>query len=99
MLIITKEGIKALVERMSDPKRIDQCREELKRMVEIKQSHAWRAEDGRSRCYLPWTFVARLDWEARVLEKALAALDDGDRRGAMAMLEEYVSQLEPSSTK
>ncbi len=96
MLIITKEGVEALKERMSNPKNIEQCRDELKRMLEIKEALLWRAEDARSRCCIPWQLPARLGWEVQALEKALASLDEGDRKGAMVRLEEYASQLEPS---
>ena len=93
MLIITRGGVEALRERLKNHGEAAECREELKRMLEIKEALLWRAE-ARTCCNIPWDLRGQLDWEIRLLEGALAALEDGHGERASSILEDYASHLE-----
>ena len=97
MLIITKEGVQALKERMINPGGIEQSKEELKKMLGIGEAWLWRAEASAS-CCDGTCFLSRvstqLAWEVKFLEQALEALEEGDRNKAATRLEEYTSQMD-----
>lgn len=93
MLIITKEGVQALSERLKEGK-TDQCREELEKMLEIKDALLWRAEAAQCCCCVSWELPAHLAREVQLLEGALAALEEGDTGKAAALLEDYVSDMD-----
>jgi len=46
VLIISKEQVKALSDRLRDSNEIDSCIEEVKRMLDIKSTLLWRADAG-----------------------------------------------------
>ena len=93
MLIITREGVEALRERLKNPGEAAECREELRKMLEIKEAMLWRTE-ARTCCNVPWELQDLLHWEITLLQGALEALEEGDGEIASAVLEDYSSQLE-----
>ena len=93
MLIITRDGVEALRERLKKPAEAGQCREELRKMLEIKEALLWRTE-ARSCCNVPWELQGQLNSEVRLLGEALEALEAGDGEKASAILEDYASHLE-----
>ena len=93
MLIITKEGVEALRKRLKNSGEAEQCREELQKMLEIKEAMLWRTE-ARTCCNVPWELQQLLQREITLLQEALEALEKGDGQKASAILEEYTSQLE-----
>ena len=46
MLIISKQQVNSLIERLEDSIAIDACIEEIRRMLEIKSALLWRADTG-----------------------------------------------------
>ena len=46
ILIIGKEQVQSLIDRLSDPGQFDSCTEEINRMLKIKSTLAWRADVG-----------------------------------------------------
>ena len=93
MLIITKDSVNSLKERLRNPNEASQCREELKKMLEIKETLLWRADAG-SCCSAGCTATA-LSRDVRLLEAALQAFEEGDASKAAWLLEEFAScQLE-----
>jgi len=89
MLVITKEKVKALKERLRNPSEASQCRGELKKMLEIKETLYWRADAGS--CCVGCSLPARLFWEVQLLEAALRALEEGDGNKAASLLEDFAS--------
>lgn len=92
ILIISKDLIKSLRSRLLDSSRASQCREELERMLEIKQTLFWRADAGSS-C-VGRAMSAHLFGEVRLLEATLDALYREDYLQAAASLEEFSQQAE-----
>ena len=92
MLIITKESVKELRERLKDPDKVDQCRDEVRKMLEIKGSRLWRAEAG-SCCNLQ-PLAAQLAWEVQDLEDLLTAIEKDKTVQAASMLEDYIQRVD-----
>ena len=93
MLIITRDGVEALRERLKKPGEAGRCREELRKMLEIKEALLWRTE-ARTCCNVPWELEGQLDSEIKLLGEALEALEEGAGEKAAAILEDYASHLE-----
>jgi hypothetical protein len=91
MLIITKESVQQLKEKLEHSGDVGQCREELEKMLEIKGCLLWRADTGCA-C-AGWQLPAHLFWEMQQLEAALVALERGDSAKAASLLDDYISQL------
>lgn len=92
MLLITKNGTLDLKNRIIRGEDLEGCVEELKKMIEIKSSHQWRAETAYA-C-VGWALPAHLAWEVRVLEQALWALQDGKTQESAAKLEELINIMD-----
>ena len=92
MLIITKERVQDLSKRLQD-EGSDQCREELEKMLEIKDALLWRADAAKCSCCVSWDLPAQLAREVDLLESALAALEEKDIDRVVALLEDYASEL------
>jgi len=76
MLIITGDLIQSLRNRLLDPNQAGQCREELERMLGIKETLFWRADAGSS-C-VGRAMSAHLFAEVQLLEAVLLHLPDVD---------------------
>ncbi len=92
MLIITKERVEELRRRLMNPAEIDRCRDEVRRMLEIKEVVLWRAEYGTC-CGGGSGLSLELTSEVRALEEALDALEQGDITKAAATLGNYSCRL------
>jgi hypothetical protein len=96
MLIITRDLVESLRIRLLDPAEASQCREELERMLGIKEMLFWRADVGP--CCVGRAMSANLFGEVRLLEATLEAFDAGDYRKAASSLEEFVHQAESNGS-
>ncbi len=92
MLIINKNSVRALRDRLAQGHAIDECRAELKHMIEIKQAILWRSE--RSCACVGTSLPGSLAWEVETLEAALSAAENGRIADAVSMLDAYVLKLE-----
>ena len=87
MLLITEEGLESLESRLLDPQQFDPCREEIQRMLEIKEALFWRADMGA--CCVGNAMSARFFGEVKLLEAALQALDEDDPCRAASLMREF----------
>jgi len=92
ILIITRELMESLRERLLKPAEASQCREEMKRILEIKEALFWRADVGR--CCVGGAMSANLFGEVRLLEGALEAFNTGDYGKASSLVGEFAHQAE-----
>ena len=90
MLLITREKIEMLRERLDDPREASQCLKDVKKMLEIKQALLWRADVGT--CCAGPGLPARLFGEVQLLESTLQALEEGDNTKAALLFEDFASQ-------
>ena len=89
MLIITKDSVKALKESLRNPNEASQCREVLKKMLEIKEALLWRADAGS--CCTAGCIATALSRDVQLLETALQAFEEGNANKAATLLEEFAS--------
>ncbi len=92
MLQITREKVEALKEDLAGSRDVSRCREELVRILEIKEALLWRAEAGA--CCAGSTLPGLLFGQVQLLESILQALEEGEDRKAASLLEDFASEVE-----
>ena len=93
MLIISKKGVQELKQKIEQGKDIEQCMEEIQHMMDIKDSHKWRADCAPCNC-VGWELPIFLGWELQTLEDALSATREGNYAEAASMLESYIDRVQ-----
>jgi len=93
VLIITKQGVESLFRRLNNGVELDACRDEVKKMLEIKSALLWRAEGLQPCCGSFCQIEACLTWEVQTLENILDALEEGNTSQASSLLNDYINQL------
>ena len=96
MMIIDKDTVSATKQKISDPKKIPQAIEDVKKMLEIKEALLWRSEGMAPCCGSLSNVSAQLTREVGILEQTLSALESGDKAHAAELLQEYAKLLETS---
>jgi hypothetical protein len=94
VLVISKEQVENLINKLSDPAKFDECRDELEKMLEIKSVLLWRAGGPRSCCGSLEEIKVCLDSEVQILEEVLDALDKDNIPRASSLLRDYTNYLE-----
>jgi hypothetical protein len=95
ILIISKEQVEKLIEKLADPAKLDESRAELEKMLEIKSALLWRAADGIQPCCGTFCEIRTcLDSEVQVLQEALDALNKRDIDKTSSLLKDYIKYLE-----
>jgi hypothetical protein len=90
VLIITKQGIEKLIDRLSAPDELERCRYEVRKLLEIESDLLWWAESGKC---CRWQAGAYLTGRTQLLEEVLSSIDKGDTARASSLLREYTNQL------
>jgi hypothetical protein len=93
VLVISKEQVENLINRLNDPAKFYEGRDEVKKMIEIKSALLWRAEGPRSCCGSLEGIRVCLDSEVEILEEVLDALDEHDITRASSLLKDYTKCL------
>ena len=91
MLIITKQGVENLVQRLSAPDELERCQDEVERMLEIESELLWWAQSGKC---CQWQAGAYFTGKIQLLKDALNALSEGNTAQAASLLQEYASELD-----
>jgi len=94
VLIISKQQVENLIDKLGDPARFDESRGEIEKMLEIQSSLLWRADGPRSCCGSLEGVKVCIESEVQVLEEALDALDKKDTGKASSLLRDYIKYLE-----
>jgi len=93
--VISKEQVENLINKLNDPAKFDECRDEVEKMLEIKSALLWRAADGIQPCCGTFCEIRTcLDSEVQILEEVLDALDKHDIPKASSLLRDYIKYLE-----
>lgn len=87
ILLIGKEQVCSLRDRLRDPDKLSSCIEEVRRMVEIKSVLSWRADE-RMGCCGPG-LPMYLFGEVQTLEMILIKLESGNIDEAISLLKDY----------
>ena len=100
MLIISKHQVENLIQRLNTPAELGQCRDEVRKMLEIKSALLWRVENGPQGCGCcgqlcrGWELEAYLAGEVQILEDILDTLEEGNISRASSLLRDYMDRLE-----
>ena len=93
MLIISREQVDNLIQKLTEPAKLDECRDEIKRMLEIKAALLCKAEP-QPCCGSYEEIKTCLTSETQILQEVLNALDEGNVTRAVSLLTEYKGYLE-----
>jgi hypothetical protein len=94
VLVISEQQVENLIDKLNDPAKLDESRDEVKKMLEIKSALLWRAGGPRSCCGSLEEIKVCLDSEVEILEEVLDALDKDDIPRASSLLRDYTKYLE-----
>jgi len=87
--------VENLIDRLNDPARFDESRDELEKMLEIKSALLSRAADGIQPCCGTFCEIRTcLDSEVQVLQEALGALDNNEIPKTSSLLRDYIKYME-----
>jgi hypothetical protein len=92
VLIISRQQVENLIKKLTDPAKLDECRDEIKKMLEIKSALLCKAEP-QPCCGSYEEIKTCLTSETHILEETLNALDEGNITQATSLLTEYMSYL------
>lgn len=95
MWMVSKEVMeKAMrVERkLADPEKREESLADIEHMIEVKQSHLWRAELGSCAGGL-CCITGQIEIESGILQDAVEALKSNDDGKAASLLEDYIAFL------
>jgi hypothetical protein len=93
--MISKETMESAMDvkrELTIPAKKEECLADIEHMIEVKQSHLWRAEAGSCAggvCCI----TGQLEIESGILQDAAEALKNGNDDKAASLLEEYISFL------
>ena len=96
MLMISREVIESVIatkEKLANPEKKAECIADIENMIEMKQSHLWRADWG-SCCGGIGSLVPQLETEIGILQETLDALKQDDSSKASSLIEDYLAFLE-----
>jgi len=91
MFTITKQGIEDLIHRLNNPGKIEQCQDEVRRMLEIEVELLCWAQSGKC---CRWQAGAYFTGKTQLLKDVLNALSEGNTAEASTLLHEYASELD-----
>jgi len=98
MLVIDKESarkeITAIREKLASAERKTECIAAIDKLIDIKESHIWRAEGIAPCCGNICGLASLFESEIGILRRALNALKENDSDKAAALLEDYLAFLE-----
>jgi hypothetical protein len=95
MFMISKEAMEKAMDikqKLANPAEKGECLTDIEHMIEVKQSHLWRADLGSCAGGL-CAITGLIGIEIGILQGAVEALKNGNDGKAASLLEEYISFL------
>jgi len=95
MFMISKEAMEKAMDikqKLANPAKKGECLTDIEHMIEVKQSHLWRANVG-SCCGAICSLAGQIEIENGILQDAAEALKNGNDGKAASLIEEYISFL------
>lgn len=95
MWMVSKEAMEEAmrVERkLAAPEKREECLGDIEHMIEVKQSHLWRAEFGSCAGGL-CCITGQIEIESGILQDAVEALKSNDDGKAASLLGDYIAFL------
>ena len=97
MLIIDKDSVSAAKHKLDDPGKTQEVIDDVRRMLEIKQTLLWRSDAMAPCCGSLCSIASWLTHEVDILENTLAALENRDTSQAADLLDEYLHVLQANA--
>lgn len=94
VFIVNRESVLAARRKLEDPKMLAEVIKDVKKMLEIKDVLLWRSDGLATCCGSLTSLTSCLACEVDLLQRTLAALEEGDKERAAALLDEYAHLLE-----
>ena len=98
MLAIDKEGaradITAIKEKLGNPEKKAECIAEIKKLIDMKETHIWRVDSIAPCCGTICGFASLFEAEIGILQTALDAIEESNGDKAASLLEDYFAFLE-----
>ena len=98
MLMIDKKNaranITAIREKLVNPEKKAECIADIEKLIDMKQSHIWRADSISPCCGSICGLVPLFEAEIEILQSILNAMGKNDNGEAAALLEDYLAFLE-----
>ena len=96
MLIIDKDSVNATKEKLDSLGNMQDVIDDVRRMLEIKQTLLWRSDAMAPCCGSLCSIASQLTHEVDMLENTLTALEGGDITRAADLLEQFARIVEES---
>lgn len=96
MWMVSKEAMEEAMKvkrKLAAPEKREECLADIEHMIEMKQSHLWRAELGSCAGGL-CCITGQIELESGILQDAVEALKNGDGGKAASLLGDYIAFLE-----
>lgn len=97
MLIIDKNSVNAIKQKLSSTGRTQEVVDDVKKMLEIKQTLLWRSDAAAPCCGSLCRINSQLALEVNILEDTLSALESNKTTEAARLLEKYMHTLEETN--
>jgi len=95
MWMVSKAAMEEAMEvkrKLADPEKREECLGDIEHMIEVKQSHLWRAELGSCAGGL-CCITGQIEVESGILQDAVEALKNSDGGKAASLLGDYIAFL------
>jgi len=99
MLIIDKDTVNATKQKLDNVGQTQEVIDDLKKMLEIKQTLLWRSDAMAPCCGSLCCLTSQLTHEVDILENTLSALENGNRAQATDLLEQFAHIVEQSGER
>jgi hypothetical protein len=97
MLMIDKKGVRedisTVKEKLANHKKKAECITDIEKMIDMKQSHVWRADMGSCRGSI-CNISSQIEMEMGILQDAVEAVKGDDNSKAGLLLENYLAFME-----
>ena len=88
-----REKITAIEEKLANPEEKAECIADIKKLIDIKQSHIWRVNAAPCCGYI-CDLSPLFEAEVEILQSALNAVKESNSNKASTLLENYLAFLE-----
>jgi len=95
--MIDKKGVRGDIstvkEKLASPLKKAECIADIEKMIDMKQSHVWRADMGSCRGSM-CNISSQIEMEMGILRDAVEAVKEDDNSKASLWLENYLAFIE-----
>lgn len=94
VFIVNRESVLTTRRKLDEPDKLAEVIKDVKKMLEIKDVLLWRSDGLATCCGSLTSLTSCLACEVDLLQRTLAALEEGNKNRAASLLDEYAHLLE-----